>query len=83
MTHPFDTLQKIGLPESVQVSGNFVHLWLRSPDGDSTDCQILDIRCINNHQACQIANSWCELVWGIKNIFGPGIKENGYYGDVL
>ena len=50
-----------GLPTSVVQSGNYVHIWCSSPDGDSSDSQILEIRCIDDEQASQVWQAWVDM----------------------
>jgi hypothetical protein len=52
-----------GLPTAVVQSGKYVQIWCSSPDGDSSDSQILEIRCANDTQATVIYEAWCEMVW--------------------
>lgn len=52
-----------GLPTAVVQSGKYVQIWCSSPDGDSSDSQILEIRCANPEQATVIYEAWCEMVW--------------------
>jgi hypothetical protein len=50
-----------GLPTSVVQSGKYVQIWCSSPDGDSSDSQILEIRCANEVQASQIWQAWVDM----------------------
>ena len=53
--------QTKGLPLAVVQSGNYVHIWCSSPDGDSSDSQILEIRCADTAQASQVRQAWLEM----------------------
>lgn len=57
----YDTKVK-GLPTSVIQRDNFVQIWVSSPDGDSSDSQILEIRCADNNQAQQVWQAWVDML---------------------
>lgn len=44
--------------------GNTVQIWVKSPTGDSSDTQILEIQCLNKDQADAIAQVW-RATWNI------------------
>lgn len=44
--------------------GNTVQIWVKSPTGDSSDTQILEIQCLNKDQADAIAQVW-RAAWNI------------------
>jgi hypothetical protein len=50
-----------GLPTSVVQSGKYVQIWCSSPDGDSSDSQILEIRCANEQQASVVWQAWVDM----------------------
>ena len=40
-----------GMLTGTEVVGNYLHLWFASPDGDSSDSQIFQMRCSSEEQA--------------------------------
>lgn len=56
-----------GLPVGVENSHNIVTIWFSSPDGDSSDFQMFELRCLNDTQAGNIAIMWSELISQIRN----------------
>jgi hypothetical protein len=49
-----------GSVTAVEVLGVAVRVWIASPTGDSSDSYLYDIHCLNESQANDIAQSWCE-----------------------
>ena len=47
-----------------EVVGKFLHLWYQSPDGDSSDSQIFEMRCVDEAQAHWIEDQH-RSVWGL------------------
>jgi hypothetical protein len=57
-----------GLPVAIQVVGNYVNIWVASPDGDESDSQILEIRCTSSTQAEEVSKMWTQMVEAAKDI---------------
>ena len=53
-----------GTPVHVQVIGDQVEVWVSSPTGDASDSFTYTIPCLNETQAQNLANVWCEA-WGL------------------
>ena len=53
-----------GTLTGTEVVGNYLHLWFASPDGDSTDTQIFQMRCVDEAQAKFIEDQH-RSVWGL------------------
>ncbi len=53
-----------GMLVGTEVVGKYLHLWYSSPDGDSTDSQIFQMRCFNEAQAKLIEDQH-RKVWGL------------------
>lgn len=51
-----------GLPVGVTNNRNIVTIWFSSPDGDSSDSQLFDLRCANDTQAGNIACMWSDII---------------------
>jgi hypothetical protein len=48
-----------------EVVGNYLHLWFASPDGDSTDSQIFQMRCVDEAQAKFIEGQH-RRIWNLR-----------------
>ena len=55
------TTQTKGLPSYVVQNGVYVQIWCSSPDGDSSDTQILQIRCADEAQATEVSEAWLRM----------------------
>jgi hypothetical protein len=53
-----------GMLVGTEVVGKYLHLWYSSPDGDSTDSQIFQMRCVDEAQA-KLIEGQHRSVWGI------------------
>jgi len=53
-----------GMLTGTEVVGNYLHLWFASPDGDSSDSQIFQMRCSSEEQAKFIEGQH-RKVWGL------------------
>lgn len=47
-----------------EVVGKYLHLWFQSADGDSSDSQIFQMRCVDETQAKFIEDQH-RSVWGL------------------
>lgn len=45
----------------VEQTGEMVRLWVASPTGDSSDCHVFEIPCVNVAQAEEVATYWRKL----------------------
>lgn len=63
-----NSTQQKGLPVAIQVVGNYVNIWVASPDGDVCDSQILEIRCASSTQAEVVSKMWTQMVEAAKDI---------------
>ena len=50
-----------GLPRSIVQIGNVLQIWVESPTGDSSDSQILEIKCLTDDQCRQLFKAWGEM----------------------
>jgi hypothetical protein len=53
-----------GTPVHVQAVRDQVEVWVSSPTGDASDSFTYTIPCLNETQAQNLANIWCET-WGL------------------
>jgi hypothetical protein len=60
-----ETIPMKGSLSGVMVWGSQVELWYKSPTGDSSDCIIHTLPCLNETQAQVIADLH-RKVWGLK-----------------
>lgn len=54
-----------GSVSAVTTLGAYVQVWVQSPTGDSSDCHIYEIPCVNIEQANVIAAQW-RSAWGLE-----------------
>ena len=50
-----------GLPRSIVQQGNVLQIWVESPTGDSSDSQILEMRCLDDAQCANLFTAWVEM----------------------
>ena len=50
-----------GNVSATRVRSNLVDIWFQSPDGDSSDVQVFELRCASHTQAIDIANRYNKM----------------------